>query len=216
MSLDLSIYLVTDTAIAAAAGHPILSVVREAVAGGVSVVQLREKHGTAREFLDLVCGVADAVPESVTVIVNDRVDVFLAARRLGARVGGVHLGQSDLPPSLARDLIGPDAVLGLSASTPAQLREAETDRAAIDYVGIGALHATTTKPDAPRPLGLDAFAALAASTRLPAVAIGGIGRADIAPLRRAGAAGAAVVSAICSAVSPRDAARELVTEWRNA
>ena len=216
MSLDLSIYLVTDTAIAAAAGHPILSVVREAVAGGVSVVQLREKHGTAREFLDLVCGVADAVPESVTVIVNDRVDVFLAARRLGARVGGVHLGQSDLPPALARDLIGPDAVLGLSASTPAQLREAETDRAAIDYVGIGALHATTTKPDAPRPLGLDAFAALAASTRLPAVAIGGIGRADIAPLRRAGAAGAAVVSAICSAVSPRDAARELVTEWRNA
>ena len=216
MSPDLSIYLVTDTAIAAAAGHPILSVVREAVAGGVSVVQLREKHGTAREFLDLVCGVADAVPESVTVIVNDRVDVFLAARRLGARVGGVHLGQSDLPPALARDLIGPDAVLGLSASTPAQLRDAESDRAAIDYVGIGALHATTTKTDAPRPLGLDAFAKLAASTRLPAVAIGGIGRTDIASLRRAGAAGAAVVSAICSAVSPRDAARGLVTEWRKA
>lgn len=216
MSPDLSIYLVTDTALAAAAGHPVLSVVREAVAGGVSIVQLREKHGTAREFIDLVCGVADAVPDTVTVIVNDRVDVFLAARRLGARVGGVHLGQSDLPPALARDLIGPDAVLGLSASTPAQLREAEADRAAIDYVGIGALHTTTTKPDAPRPLGIDAFAALAASTRLPAVAIGGIARSDIAPLRRSGAAGAAVVSAICSAVSPRDAARELVTEWRNA
>jgi thiamine-phosphate pyrophosphorylase len=216
MSLDLSIYLVTDTALAAAAGHPVLSVVREAVAGGVTVVQLREKHATARDFLDLVCSVSDAVPDGVTVLVNDRVDVYLAARRLGARVGGVHLGQSDLPPSLARELIGADAVLGLSASTPAQLLEAENDPGAIDYVGIGALHATTTKTDAPRPLGLDAFAALAASTRLPAVAIGGIGRDDIAPLRRAGAAGAAVVSALCSAPSPRDAARELALEWWNA
>ncbi|KQM57560.1 thiamine phosphate synthase [Agreia sp. Leaf210] len=215
-SLDLSLYLVTDTALATAAGHPILTVVREAVAGGVTVVQLREKNATAREFLDLVCRVADAVPDEVAVIVNDRVDVFLAARRLGASVSGMHLGQSDLPPALARELIGPDAVLGLSASTTAQLLEAENDPGAVDYVGIGALHATTTKTDAPRPLGIEAFAALAASTRLPAVAIGGIGRADIAPLRRAGAAGAAVVSAICSAPSPGDAARELASEWRNA
>jgi thiamine-phosphate pyrophosphorylase len=216
MSLDLSIYLVTDTAIAAAAGHPVLSVVREAVAGGVTVVQLREKHASAREFLDLVCSVSDEVGESVTVLVNDRVDVYLAARRLGARVGGVHLGQSDLPPALARELIGPDAVLGLSASTHEQLLEAENDPGAIDYVGIGALHATTTKTDAPRPLGLDAFAALAASTRLPAVAIGGIGLADIAPLRRAGAAGAAVVSALCSAPNPRETARALAREWQDA
>jgi thiamine-phosphate pyrophosphorylase len=216
VTLDLSLYLVTDTAIAAKAGHSALSVVREAVEGGVTVVQLREKHATARAFLELTRAVSDAVPESVTVIVNDRVDVFLAARRLGARVGGVHLGQSDLPPTVARQLIGPDAVLGLSASTRAQLREAENDPGAIDYVGIGALHATSTKADAPRPLGIDAFAALAASTRLPAVAIGGIDRTDMAALRRAGAAGAAVVSAICSAMSPRDAARELASEWHGA
>jgi thiamine-phosphate pyrophosphorylase len=215
VSLDLSIYLVTDTGLAAAAGHPILSVVRDAVAGGATAVQLREKTATAREFLDLVRAVCDTVPESVTVIVNDRVDVFLAARRLGARVGGVHLGQSDLPPTVARQLIGPDAVLGLSASTPAQLLEARNDPGAIDYVGIGALHATTTKSDAPRPLGLAAFGALAASTTLPAVAIGGIGLADIAPLRRSGAAGAAVVSAICSAPNPREAAESLANEWRN-
>ncbi|WP_374947622.1 thiamine phosphate synthase [Agreia sp.] len=216
MTLDLSIYLVTDTALAAAAGHTVLSVAREAVAGGATAVQLREKNSTARDFLDLVCRVVDALPAAVTVIVNDRVDVFLAARRLGARVGGVHLGQSDLPPALVRELIGPAAVIGLSASTLAQLRDAENDPGAVDYVGIGALHSTTTKTDAPPPLGLAAFAALAASTHLPAVAIGGIGRADIAPLRRSGAAGAAVVSAICSATSPRAAARDLATEWRNA
>jgi thiamine-phosphate pyrophosphorylase len=165
VSLDLSLYLVTDTAIAAAAGHSVLSVVREAVAGGVTVVQLREKHATAREFLELTRAVAEAVPESVTVIVNDRVDVFLAARKLGARVGGVHLGQSDLPPTVAREMIGPDAVLGLSASTRAQLHDAQNDPGAIDYVGIGALHATTTKADAPRPLGIGAFAALAQAIR---------------------------------------------------
>lgn len=147
---------------------------------------------------------------------NDRVDVFLAARSRGVAVSGVHLGQSDLPPGIARELIGPQAILGLSASTLEQLTEAVEVGTGVDYVGIGALHATTTKQDAPPPLGLERFRELAAASIRPSVAIGGVTRADIAPLRRAGAAGAAVVSAICAAPDPREAARILRSEWEAA
>lgn len=218
MSVDLSIYLVTDTGVAAAAGYDVVEVVRAATAQGVSgaqgvsAVQVREKDASARRFLDTVLRVADAVPDGVAVLVNDRVDVFLAARDAGARVAGVHVGQSDLPPETVRNLIGPGAVLGLSASTPEQLAAASAC-GVVDYVGIGALHATSTKRDAPPPLGHDEFARLVAVSALPAVAIGGVTAADLPMLRRAGAAGAAVVSAVCGAVDPGRAAVDLRAAW---
>ena len=109
---QLRLCLVTDRDLSL--GRSLLDVVGAAVQGGATMVQLREKNATAREFLDLVCRVGDAVPDEVAVIVNDRVDVFLAARRLGARVSGMHLGQSDLQPALARELIG-----GLFSRAPA-------------------------------------------------------------------------------------------------
>lgn len=213
MTLDLSLYLVTDSAQAAAAGHRLVEVVRRAVAGGVSAVQVRAKDATGREFLDTVLAIADELPDTVALIVNDRVDVFLAARAAGRRVTGVHVGQSDLPVGVVRDLVGPDAVIGLSASTPEQLALAAAEPARVDYIGIGALHATRTKPDAPAALGLAEFAKLVGLSALPAVAIGGVGRADLAALRACGAAGAAVVSAICSAPHPETAARELRAAW---
>lgn len=211
MNADLSVYLVTDSGAAARAGHDIVDVVR-AAATGVTAVQIREKDATARGFLDTVLRVSAALPGDVAVIVNDRVDVFLAARAAGARVTGVHVGQSDLPPTAVRVLIGPDAVLGLSASTPEELAAA-AGTGAVDYVGIGALHTTATKRDAPPPLGHAAFARLVAASALPAVAIGGVTAADLPALRRAGAAGAAVASAICGADDPGREARRLRAAW---
>lgn len=214
MSVDLSLYLVTDSGMAAAAGHDLADLVQCAVEGGVSAVQVREKDAPARVFLDTVLRIADRLPEDVALIVNDRVDVFLAARAAGAPVAGVHVGQSDLPPDAVRDLVGADAVVGLSASTPEQLRSAAASPARIDYVGIGAVHATATKKDAPPALGVDGFARLAAVGALPAVAIGGVTSDDLPGLRAAGAAGAAVVSAICSATDAEAAASELRAAWQ--
>lgn len=216
MSIDLSVYLVTDSRLAAAAGHDLVDLVHAAAEGGVTAVQVREKDAPARAFLETVLRIADILPAGVALLVNDRVDVFLAARAAGARVAGVHIGQSDLPVEVVRELIGPDAVLGLSASTPEQLRLAAASPARVDYVGIGAVHATITKKDAPEPLGLDRFARLVAVSVLPAVGIGGVTRADLPAMRAAGAAGAAVVSAICSARDPLAAAGELRAAWEVA
>ncbi|WP_430593140.1 thiamine phosphate synthase [Humidisolicoccus flavus] len=213
LALDLRVYLVTDQGIASAAGHTLPTLVQAAVAGGVTTVQVREKDATAAAFLTTVIEIAAAVPEGVPVLVNDRVDVYLAARAAGAPVAGVHLGQSDLPATLVRTLIGEDAILGVSAATPEQLEEAAASLARIDYVGIGALHTTTTKRDAPPALGADGLARLLALSALPAVAIGGVTASDFPGIRRSGAAGGAVVSAICGAPDPRAAARELRDAW---
>ncbi|UNX54571.1 thiamine phosphate synthase [Georgenia sp. TF02-10] len=216
MSTDLSLYLVTDSRLAAAAGHDVVELVRAAVDGGVTAVQVREKDAPARAFLDTVLRVADVVPPPVAILVNDRVDVFLAARAAGAPVAGVHVGQADLPVDAVRAMIGADATLGLSAATDKQLAAAAASPARVDYVGIGALHATATKQDAPAPLGHPELARLVAASGLPAVAIGGVRPADLPAIRAAGAAGAAVVSAICSAPDPAAAARELRVAWEGA
>jgi thiamine-phosphate pyrophosphorylase len=214
--IDLSVYLVTDSAQARAAGHDLVDLVYEAVAGGVTLVQLREKDMPAREFLDLVLRVSTAVALKVPVLVNDRVDVYLAAREMGARVAGVHVGQHDLPTALVRALVGPEAIVGLSAAREDQLFEAGLKSAGVDYVGIGALHPTTSKKDAPEQLGHARMAELIALSTLPSVAIGGVGPNDLPLLRVSGADGAAVVSAICGAADPREAARALAAAWAGA
>ncbi|MFJ9174121.1 thiamine phosphate synthase [Streptomyces sp. NPDC102360] len=211
--VDLSVYLVTDPDQCAARGRTVAETVAQAVAGGVTAVQIREKHAGGREFLRTVLDVAEVLPEHVALIVNDRVDVFLAARASGARVTGVHVGQSDLPAASVRQLIGKEAVLGLSAATVSELHDAATSTARVDHVGIGALHATRTKADAPEPLGRDGFAALVRLSGLPAVAIGGVTPDDLPHLRAAGAAGAAIVSGICAAEDPRAAARSYADAW---
>lgn len=213
LSVDLSVYLITDAAQCSARGRSVAETVALAVAGGVTAVQIREKHAPGGEILRTVAEVAAALPERVALIVNDRVDVFLAARAAGVRVSGVHVGQSDLPTAAVRHLIGEHAVLGLSAATPDELREAAADPAHVDYVGIGALHATVTKADAPRPLGHDGFTRLVRLSRLAAVAIGGVVPADLPRLRDAGAAGAAVASGVCAVRDPRAAAFAYARAW---
>ena len=203
---------------AAAAGHDLADLVAAAVAGGVTAVQVREKQADAGEFLDTVLKVAAVLPEPVALFVNDRVDVFLAARHAGARVTGVHVGQQDLPvggrPGPGRtgradraDREHPGrAVRGRSGGLPGGLRR---DR-------LGARHGQQGRRR-PGAGGGRASPRWPASTFLPAVAIGGITVRRPSPgLRAGGAAGVAVISAICGATDPRAASARLARAWAAA
>lgn len=208
----LATYLVTDAAASGERG--VLEVVRRAVDGGATAVQLREKTGSARELFELTMRAAEVVAGRALLLVDDRVDVFLAARSAGAVVHGVHVGQSDLPVDAVRRIVGDAAVVGLTANTAAHLDAvAGLPAGTVDYLGVGVIRPTLTKPDHPAPLGIDGFAAIAAATDLPCVAIGGVSLADTAGLRAAGAAGLAVVSAICAADDPAAAARGFRDAW---
>ena len=207
--IDASVYLVTDTALC---GGPagVVDTVRQAVAGGVSAVQVRDPLATTRELAALATAVLDALRGSgVPIIVNDRVDVALA---VGA--DGVHVGQRDLHPLAARRLIGPGVHLGLSISTLEELHEAlALPTGTVDLLGVGPIRHTPSKTDAAPPLGFDGLAAICAGSSVPSVAIGGVKAADIPALRRAGAVGLAVISAICGQADPRAAAADLRHVW---
>lgn len=211
-ALDLRLYLVTDTALCGPRG--VAATVSQAVAGGATAVQVRAKHESAADALRLLLEVAGVCAGRATVVMNDRVDVFLAARSLGADVHGVHLGQQDLPVAVVRRIVGPDAVVGLSAGTATQVAEAAAlAPGMLDYLGVGTLRPTDTKPDAPAALGVGGVRDLCRRSDLPCVAIGGVEVGDPVELRRAGAAGVAVVSAICAAPDPRRTAVALREEW---
>lgn len=211
-ALDLSLYLVTDTALCGERG--VAATVEAAVRGGATTVQVRAKDSSAAEALQLLLAVAQACNGRAPVLMNDRVDVFLAARTRGAAVHGVHVGQSDLPAIDVRRIVGETAIIGLTASSFAEVEAANALPAGVvDYLGIGVIRATTTKPDHPEPIGVVGFGERRAASRLPAVAIGGIGFDDLRPLRDAGADGVAVVSALCAAPDPERSARELRAEW---
>ncbi|MFI7483489.1 thiamine phosphate synthase [Kocuria sp. M1R5S2] len=205
----LLLHLVTDSALSAPRTVP--EVVAAAVAGGATMVQVREKDAPARELVALLVAVAERVGRLVPVLVDDRVDVYLAARAAGAPVAGVHVGQTDLPAGLAREVCGPGAVLGLSAATAEELDAAAAlPPGTVDYLGVGAVHATRTKPDHPPALGVAGFAAAASRAALPCLAIGGVRVEDAPALRAVGAAGLAVVSGICADPDPAAAAARYV------
>jgi thiamine-phosphate pyrophosphorylase len=201
LAFDLSLYLVIgpDTT----AGRDVTSVALAAVRGGATMVQLRYKTGAA-EIMQAAREVIEFLrPTGVPVIINDRVDL---ARALGAQ--GVHLGQGDTSPAAARATLGEDAIVGLSITDPGQLKN--VDPTIVDYLGAGPIFETGSKPDAAPPLGLQALSQIAGGVRLPVAAIGGITEANAAAVIRAGADGLAVVSAICAADNPEEAARTLV------
>jgi thiamine-phosphate diphosphorylase len=213
--LDPSLMLVTDAA--SCGGRGVIATVEAGVDGGVTAVQVREKEGDAAATLGLVLAVADVCHERAAVLVNDRVDVFLAARQLGAPVTGVHVGQRDLPVEPVRALVGPDAVVGLTADTPAHLDAVRAlPEGTVDYLGVGAIRASVTKPDHPRPLGVVGFGEVCAASRLPCVAIGGVVADDVGPVLAAGGVGVAVASAICGASDPAGAARRFSKELDRA
>lgn len=204
--LDLSVYLVTDTALCGPRGVP--TVVEAAVRGGVTCVQVRDKTASTRALLSLVAEVVNAAA-GVPVLVNDRLDVALAARAAGIAVAGLHVGQSDLPVAVARALLWPGAALGLSVSRPDELAHT----AGADHLGVGPVRDTATKPGHGPTTGVDGAGRLAARAGLPCVAIGGLDASLAGPLRAARLAGAAYVSAICAAPDPEAAARQLAVAW---
>ncbi|MFJ2743009.1 thiamine phosphate synthase [Streptomyces sp. NPDC087440] len=199
--LDLSLYLVTDTRLCGDRG--VAATVAAAVKGGVTAVQLRDPGADARALFSLGRAIqAELDGTGVPLIVNDRLDV---AVWLGAE--GVHLGQRDVSPEVARRLLGPDAFVGLSVSRCEQLADVSD---AVDHLGVGPVFAQSTKPDADVPIGLGGLARIVRESPLPSVAIGGIGVAEAAEVMGCGVAGIAVVSAVCGQPDPGVAARSLV------
>jgi thiamine-phosphate pyrophosphorylase len=200
---DLSLYLVTDPEMTARRG--LLRTVAEAIDGGVTIVQLRQKDGSARLMVEAGRALKALLgPRGIPLIVNDRVDVTHA---IGA--DGVHLGQADLTPAAARAILGPHAIIGLSITQEADLDTFDSQVA--DYVGLGPIYPTGTKSDAAPALGDAGFAALRRRLSCPVVAIGGLTAENAGQAIAAGADGIAVVSAICAADDPRAAARSLRT-----
>lgn len=195
------LYLVTDRGLAG--DRPLEEVVLAAVEGGAGVVQLREKELATRAFVESARRLKALLePRGIPLIVNDRVDVALAA---GA--DGVHLGQEDIAYPDARALLGPDAIIGLSVETPEDVREAEGFD--VDYLGVSPIFPTPTKSDTKGAWGLDGLAEVRRMSRHRLVAIGGLNATNAADAIRAGADAVAVVSAICAAADPRRAAEEL-------
>ncbi len=197
----LRLHLVTDAVQCGERG--LLAVVQSAVRGGVTCVQLREKSLDTRAFVERARALKALLsPLRIPLLVNDRVDVALAA---GA--DGVHVGQSDMAPQDVRRLM-PGALIGLSIESWQQMHEAE--RAPVDYYGISPVFATSSKADAAPALGLAGLQQLRRMTARPLVAIGGIQVGNVAAVMAAGADGVAVVSALCAADDPARAAQALL------
>lgn len=206
MGFDYSLYLVADADYAS--GRDLPALVEAAVDGGVTIVQLRAKSLDRGPFTELALAIAGRLAsKGVPLLVNDRPEIAAAC---GA--AGVHLGQGDRPAAEARRLLGPEATIGVSVNTPEEARRAERDGA--DYVGAGPAYATSTKLTDLAILGPSGIGRIARSTRLPVVAIGGIGAFNAVGLGRAGARGIAVVSAILGAPDARLAAQELVRAFK--
>jgi thiamine-phosphate pyrophosphorylase len=200
-NVDWSVYLITDRR--AAGGRSLLDVVRAAIRGGASVVQLREKTGTTREIIELGRALHEITwPAGIPLIVNDRLDIALA---IGAE--GVHLGHDDMPVALARHLIGQEGIVGASPETLEEGCQMEHDGA--DYLGVGDVYGTPSKPDAGTPIGIAGLSEVIHAVSIPVVAIGGITLDNARAVIETGAAGVAVISAIMSAPDPAAVARRL-------
>ncbi|EFW30726.1 thiamine phosphate synthase [Selenomonas artemidis] len=226
-NFDLSAYLVIGPE--NTNGRPAARIIAEAVRAGFTFVQIRSKTAEARELIDLTRAAAEIIAaqeksERVALVVNDRLDVVLAARDAGVKVGGIHVGQSDIPPEICRKYLGADAIVGLSARTSALIDYVRTcDTSCVDYFGAGPLHPTATKPDAGRDAAghvvtrtIEELAELHRVSPLPVVVGGGVKAADLPALRATGVEGFFVVSTIAGAAHPFAAAEELVHIWRSA
>ena len=198
---DYSLYICTDTKLAGERGN--LAAVKLALEGGATVVQLREKEMSTRELIALGAAIQELCRDhGALFIVNDRVDVALALD-----ADGVHVGQDDMSCVDARRLVGPGKIVGVSATTLPEALRAARDGA--DYLGVGPIYYTGTKPDAAPATGIALVEAAKRETGLPIVAIGGISAPNAAAIVAAGADGVAVISAVLAAPNPRVAAAEL-------
>lgn len=208
-------------------GRPVTDVVAAALRGGATFVQLRAKHADARELTDMARAIANVIDsagkaDTVAFVIDDRADVAWQCRQLGIKVDGVHIGQDDMMPEQARAMLGPDAIIGLSAETLQHIATANAlPDGVVDYIGAGPLHYTATKPEAAaveadgtkHALGIAGAQSLCDASRYPVVVGGGVHTDDIPALARTTAAGWFVVSAIAAADDPESATRQLISAW---
>ena len=224
-NLDISAYLVLGPE--NTLGRPVADVVRDALDAGFTIVQVRSKVAGARELMECASSVADVIAaagksDTVPLLIDDRLDVALACREAGIKVDGVHVGQSDIPVEVCRKYLGEDSIVGLSAAAHEMRRYIETaDTSQVDYLGVGPLHETATKPDCGLDddgriitRSLEELAELRRVSPKPIVVGGGVKAADIPALAKTGVDGFFVVSAVAGADDPHGAAKELVDLWR--
>jgi len=187
-----NLYVITDEMLSR--GRPPQEIARQAIGGGAEVIQFRDKIASGRKLYETGLELKQLTREKkVSFIVNDRIDLALILD-----ADGVHVGQSDIPASAARQLLGPDKILGISAASVTEARQAEADGA--DYLGVGPIfEARETKADAGNPQGLELLVQIRQKCSLPLIAIGGIDHQNVASVIQAGADGAAIVSAIVAA-----------------
>ena len=198
--IDYSLYLVTDHR--NKTDEEFLNIIEEAIKGGTSIVQLREKTASTKDFYQLALKVKEITTRyDVPLLINDRMDIALAVDS-----EGVHLGQDDMPADIARKIIGDDKILGVSASTVEEAIKAQIDGA--DYIGSGAVFPTATKDDADS-VSKEELKSIVDSIDIPVVAIGGITIENASELKDTGIAVFSVVSAIMSADDPKEASQKL-------
>jgi thiamine-phosphate pyrophosphorylase len=203
-TIDYSLYLVTDRKLSL--GRSLLEVIKPAVDGGVTVVQLREKEVDSREFYREALEIKEYLDDrDIPLIINDRLDIALAID-----AAGVHLGQEDLPIGVARKILGPGKIIGASVFTPDEALQAEAMGA--DYLGLSPIFVTATKPELMNQIGVEGIGPIRRVTRLPLIGIGSMNEANAFSVIRAGLDGVAVVSAICSKPDACAAAEKIMQE----
>lgn len=195
------LHLLTDTHIQDRFSH--LELTEMALAGGADTIQYRQKTGSTREMIESARGMQALCRKAgVPFIVNDRLDVALASK-----ADGIHLGQDDFPIPLAREILGPEVVIGGSAGSLDEARKCL--REGVDYIGFGPVYPTGSKEDAGPASGLLILEHVVKEIPLPIIAIGGIGSRNTGPVMQAGVHGIAVISAVCCQEDPREAVRSL-------
>lgn len=203
--IDYTLYLCTDRDLMST--ETIEESVEQAVKGGCTVVQLREKHCNSKDFFELAVRVKAITDRyQVPLIINDRVDIAMAVD-----AAGVHIGQSDLPASVVRNIIGTDKIIGVSAAKTEEAIKAVADGA--DYLGVGAMFATNTKTDA-RPVTMEELKQIRTAVDVPIVVIGGINMDTLGQFKGTGIDGLAVVSAIIGKADIEAAAREMYQAFK--
>ena len=195
------LHVLTDTVLQTRFSHPELAGL--AISGGADTIQYRQKTGSTKALIETAVAIKRVCAEKgATFIVNDRIDVAIAAK-----ADGVHLGQDDFPIGLARKLLGKGPIIGASAATPEEIETCIREGA--DYVGFGPIYPTGSKDDAGMVAGIDVLKQIVASTKVPVIAIGGIGPENADHVMGTGAHGIAVISAVCCREDPQKGARKL-------
>lgn len=224
--LDISAYLVIGPE--NTKGRPVASIIKDAIEAGFTCIQIRSKKASARELIQLTRDAAEVIHEAgksdeVTLLVNDRLDVVLAAREEGIKVDGIHVGQTDIPVDVCRKYLGQDSIVGISTRTDDLFEYIQSvDVEPIDYFGIGPLRETATKPDCGQAQdgsiitrSFSEISELASVSPLPLVLGGGVKHDDLPQLAQTGVDGFFVVTAVTEASNPKQAAKDLVNTWKS-